>query len=217
MNDLYQHDMALTRQGTVRIAGVDEAGRGPLAGPVVAAAVVVNFNTPIDGINDSKKLTANRRDVMYERIVTSAGAYGIGVSTHEEIDEINILQATFQAMKRALEKLEGRYDILLIDGNQYIPGLPRQSQKTIVSGDAKSASIAAASILAKVTRDRLMEEYHNQYPRYDFAKHKGYGTKHHRAMISRHGLCGIHRKTFCEKIITQTDLFDGKDGQTWLT
>ena len=201
MNDLYRYDAAMTGQGAVRVAGVDEAGRGPLAGPVVAAAVILNLDDPIDGINDSKKLTAGRRDALYDKIAARAKAYGIGVSTPEEIDEINILQATFMAMKRALEALEGVYDLLLVDGNQYISGLPRQFQRPIVSGDAKSASIAAASILAKVTRDRAMEEYHRQYPQYGFAKHKGYGTKHHRDMIAQHGLCGIHRKSFCENIV----------------
>jgi len=211
MNDLYQHDITVSNGGAIRIAGVDEAGRGPLAGPVVAAAVILNVNEPIDGVNDSKKLTAARRDALYDKIIAAA-RHGIGVSTPEEIDEINILQATFQAMRRAAENLEGQYDLLLVDGNQYIAGLPRQCQKTVVSGDAKSASIAAASILAKVTRDRMMEGYHAQYPRYDFAKHKGYGTKLHREMIARHGLCPIHRKTFCGNIISQIDLFDGKDG-----
>ena len=211
MDDLYRHDTALAG-GTVMIAGVDEAGRGPLAGPVVAAAVVLDLDAPIDGVNDSKKLTAARRDALYDRITAGAAAFGIGVAAPEEIDEVNILQATFLAMRRALEKIEGRYGLLLVDGNQYIPGLPRGCQKTIVSGDAKSASIAAASILAKVTRDRVMEECHSRYPQYDFAKHKGYGTKLHRAMIAEHGLCGIHRKTFCENIITQIDLFDGGDG-----
>ena len=197
MSDLYQHDIAIAQAGPAMIAGVDEAGRGPLAGPVVAAAVVLNLDDPIAGVNDSKKLTAKRRDSLYGEITSRARAHGVGVSTPEEIDEINILQATFLAMRRALETLEGLYDLLLVDGNQYIAGLPRERQKTIVGGDAKSASIAAASIIAKVTRDRMMEEYHEKYPQYDFAKHKGYGTKYHMDMIGVHGVCEIHRKSFC--------------------
>ncbi|MCL2219642.1 MAG: ribonuclease HII [Chitinispirillia bacterium] len=211
MSDLYRHDIEIARQGAVRIAGVDEAGRGPLAGPVVAAAVVLRLDEPIGGVNDSKKLTAGRRDALYDKITAGAAAYGIGVSEAEEIDEINILQATFQAMRRALEQL-GEYGLLLVDGNQCIPGIPRESQRAIVSGDAKSASIAAASILAKVTRDRMMEEYHARYPQYAFAKHKGYGTKLHREMIIKNGLCRIHRKSFCDNILTHIDLFDERDG-----
>ncbi|MCL2182694.1 MAG: ribonuclease HII [Chitinispirillia bacterium] len=211
MNDLYGYDAAMAGNGAVRIAGVDEAGRGPLAGPVVAAAVVLNPDGPIDGVNDSKKLTAARRDALYGRIIIGAKAYGVGISPPEEIDAINILQATFLAMKRALAEMEGGggdakpYDLLLIDGNQYVPGIPREIQRVVVGGDAKSASVAAASILAKVTRDRIMEEYHVQYPQYGFDKHKGYGTKYHQEMIIRHGLCAIHRRTFCENIVMRTD------------
>ncbi|MDR3012177.1 MAG: ribonuclease HII [Chitinispirillales bacterium] len=196
MNDLYQHDMILAAQGAVRIAGVDEAGRGPLAGPVVAAAVVLNLSEPIDGINDSKKISEKRREALYEQIIQKAQKYATGISSPKEIDEINILQATFLAMKRAIEAINGFYDFLLIDGNQYVAGLSKDNQRSLTGGDAKSASIAAASIVAKVTRDRMMGEYHNQYPQYDFGKHKGYGTKKHREMITQHGLCEIHRKTF---------------------
>jgi len=200
MDELYLYDIAAA-QGRAGIAGVDEAGRGPLAGPVVAAAVVLNLDDPIEGVNDSKKLTAKRRDSLYDEIKARARAHGVGISTHEEIDKINILQATFLAMRRALEALEGLYDLLLVDGNQYVAGLPRERQRTVTGGDAKSASIAAASIIAKVTRDRMMEKYHEEYPRYDFAKNKGYGTKHHTDMISTHGLCEIHRKSFCGKFV----------------
>ena len=194
-----------------RIAGVDEAGRGPLAGPVVAAVVILNLERPIDGVNDSKKLTAAKRDKLFDAITGAAEAYGVGVAGREEIDEVNILQATFLAMRRALENAGGgRYDLLLVDGNQYIPGIPRERQKTIVGGDALSASVAAASIVAKVTRDRMMDGYHERYPQYDFAKHKGYGTKRHVEMIERHGLCEIHRRSFCKKIAAvQTELFGG--------
>jgi ribonuclease HII len=213
MNDLYRYDMEEAERSAprARIAGIDEAGRGPLAGPVVAAAVILDlYNNPIDGVNDSKKLTAAKRDKLFGLITDTAEAYGVGVADREEIDEINILQATVLAMRRALECLDGRYDVLLVDGNQYISGVPRERQKTIVGGDAISASIAAASIVAKVTRDRMMDGYHERYPQYDFAKHKGYGTKRHVEMIERHGLCEIHRKSFCKKILAaQTELFGG--------
>jgi ribonuclease HII len=194
----------------MRIAGIDEAGRGPLAGPVVAAVVILDLNRPIDGVNDSKKLTAAKRDKLFDLITDNAKAYGVGIADQGEIDEINILQATFSAMRRALEGIGGQYDLLLVDGNQYIAGVPRERQKTIVGGDALSASVAAASIIAKVTRDRMMDGYHERYPQYDFAKHKGYGTKRHVEQIERYGLCPIHRKSFCKKITAvQTELFGG--------
>ncbi len=211
MNDLYQYDIKeaarLNRQA--KIAGIDEAGRGPLAGPVVAAVVILDLNNrPIDGVNDSKKLTAAKRDTLFDLITDNAEAYGVGIADQGEIDGINILQATFLAMRRALECVDGRYGLLLVDGNQYIAGVPRERQKTIVGGDALSASIAAASIVAKVTRDRIMDGCHERYPQYDFAKHKGYGTKRHVEMIKLHGLCEIHRKSFCKKIVAaQTELF----------
>jgi len=212
MNDLYKYDIEqstrLGQTGPARIAGVDEAGRGPLAGPVVAAVVILDLYNPIDGVNDSKKLTAAKRDKLFDLITGTAEAYGVGVADQREIDEINILQATFLAMRRAIEVVNGRYDLLLVDGNQYIAGVPREWQKTIVGGDALSASIAAASIVAKVTRDRMMDGYHERYPQYGFAKHKGYGTKRHVEQIERHGLCEIHRKSFCKKITAaQTELF----------
>ena len=212
MNNLYGYDMEeAARSGRrARIAGIDEAGRGPLAGPVVAAVVILNPDRPIDGVNDSKKLTAAKRGKLFELITETAEAYGVGVANQDEIDEVNILQATFLAMRRSLEKVDGRYDLLLVDGNQYIAGVPRELQKTIVGGDALSASVAAASIVAKVTRDRMMDGYHERYPQYGFAKHKGYGTKRHMEMIERHGLCEIHRRSFCKKIAAaQTELFGG--------
>ena len=210
---LYGHDIAVAREGSARVAGIDEAGRGPLAGPVAAAAVILDLDNPIDGVDDSKKLTAARRDELYDAIVSSGCAYGVGLSTAREIDDMNILQATFLAMRRALAALCGgkiplaSRGLLLVDGNQYIAGVPRGIQKPIVGGDAKSASIAAASILAKVTRDRVMEDYHREYPQYGFAKHKGYGTKYHREMIAQYGLSPIHRRTFCGNVI-QTTLFE---------
>jgi ribonuclease HII len=194
------------RFGAVRLAGIDEAGRGPLAGPVVAAVVIQDLRgSPIEGVNDSKKLTAARRDSLFDAIINKAEAFGVGVADREEIDAVNILQATFLAMRRALENVDGRYDLLLVDGNQYIAGVPRERQKTIVGGDARSASIAAASIVAKVTRDRMMDGYHERYPQYGFAKHKGYGTKYHIEMIERYGLCEIHRRTFCKKFAAAPD------------
>jgi len=203
METLYRHDIAVARESSASVAGVDEAGRGPLAGPVAAAAVILDLDNPIDGVNDSKKLTAARRGELYDKIISSGCAYGVGISTPREIDDMNILQATFLAMRRALEALGG-YGLLLVDGNQYIAGIPRGVQRTIVGGDAKSASIAAASIIAKVTRDRIMEDCHNEYPQYNFAKHKGYGTKHHREMIAKHGLSPIHRTSFCGNIMQPT-------------
>jgi ribonuclease HII len=209
---LYDYDIAIAREEgeePIIIAGVDEAGRGPLAGPVAAAAIILDLDSPIEGVNDSKKLSAARRDTLYDKIVSSGCPYGIGTASAEEIDSVNIQQATFLAMRRALEALDEYYDLLLVDGNRHITGLPRETQRVIIGGDAKSASVAAASILAKVTRDRIMDEYDKEYPQYDFAKHKGYGTKHHQAMIKKHGLSDIHRRSFCGKIMGQIGLFDG--------
>ncbi|MFP4164414.1 MAG: ribonuclease HII [Chitinispirillaceae bacterium] len=196
---LYKHDRSLGDY-TVRIAGVDEAGRGPLAGPVVAGAVCLDLSNPISGIDDSKKLSAAKRDELFQKIVASGCRYAVGIAEPKEVDDVNILQATFCAMRRALEKLEGEYDRLLVDGNLFIRGISRDIQKTVVGGDALSASIAAASIIAKVTRDRLMEEYHLEYPQYGFLSNKGYGTEYHREMIEKHGLCPIHRRSFCHAV-----------------
>lgn len=179
------------------ICGVDEAGRGPLAGPVCAAAVILPPHCAIPGLNDSKKLTDKRRRELFPLICQQALAYGIAFATEQEIDEINILQATFLAMQRALDGLQVRPDLALIDGNRAKDfGLP---VRTIVKGDSLSASIAAASILAKVTRDRRMEELDETYPQYGFAVHKGYGTKRHYAALSEFGPCEIHRRTFLKK------------------
>ena len=179
-------------------AGVDEAGRGPLAGPVCAAAVILPKGLVIDGLNDSKKLTDKKRRELYDVITQSAVSYGIAMASEQEIDEINILQATFLAMQRALDKLAVKPDLALIDGNRAKDfGLP---VRTIVKGDSLSASIAAASILAKVTRDRLMEQLDAQYPQYGFAVHKGYGTRRHYAALREYGPCEIHRQTFLKKL-----------------
>ena len=192
---LYEHEAA--REGFACVCGVDEAGRGPLAGPVCAAAVILPPDIQIEGLNDSKKLTDKKRRALYDVIVEQAVSYGIAFADEQEIDEINILQATFLAMRRAFEKLTVMPDIALIDGNR-APGLSCR-ERTIVHGDALSASVAAASILAKVTRDRLMEEYDAQYPQYGFAVHKGYGTQRHYAALREFGACPIHRQTFLRK------------------
>lgn len=179
------------------ICGVDEAGRGPLAGPVCAAAVILPTHLQITGLNDSKKLTDKKRRELFPIIQEQAVAWGIGLASETEIDEINILQATFLAMRRALEQLNARPEIALIDGNRETDfGLP---VKTVVKGDSLSANIAAASVLAKVTRDNIMTEMANQYPEYGFEIHKGYGTKAHYEALRTYGPCPIHRKTFLKK------------------
>ena len=181
------------------VCGVDEAGRGPLAGPVYAAAVVLPCNVVIDGVNDSKKLSEKKRDYLYDVIKEKALYYCVSSASVEEIDELNILNATFLSMKRAVEGLETEPDLALIDGNM-CPSLNICS-KAIVKGDSLSQSIACASILAKVTRDRLMLKEAEKYPKYQFEKHKGYGTKLHIEMIKTHGPSPIHRKTFLRKIL----------------
>ena len=179
------------------ICGVDEAGRGPLAGPVCAAAVILPEHLQIPGLNDSKKLTDKKRRELFPVIQEQAVAYGIGLASEQEIDEIDILQATFLAMRRALNQLTVSPEIALIDGNRETDfGLP---VKTVVKGDSLSANIAAASILAKVTRDNLMMELAQQYPEYGFEIHKGYGTKAHYEALRTYGPCPIHRKTFLKK------------------
>ena len=179
------------------ICGVDEAGRGPLAGPVYAAAVILPRGLVIEGLNDSKKLTEKRREALYDVIVEQAVAYGIGSADEKEIDEINILQATFLAMRRAIAQLFVRPDLALIDGNRDSDfGVPAE---TVIGGDGKSANIAAASILAKVTRDRVMLDYAEQYPQYGFDVHKGYGTKRHYEALREYGPCPIHRQSFLRK------------------
>lgn len=179
------------------ICGVDEAGRGPLAGPVCAAAVILPKHLQIPGLTDSKKLTDKKRRELFPIIQEQAIAYGIGLASESEIDEINILQATFLAMRRALDQLSVRPEIALIDGNRETDfGLP---VKTVVKGDSLSANIAAASILAKVTRDNLMVELAEKYPEYGFEIHKGYGTKAHYEALGTYGPCPIHRRSFLKK------------------
>ena len=179
------------------VCGIDEAGRGPLAGPVFAAAVVLPFGIEIEGLNDSKKLSERKREMLFDIICEKAVSFGIASCDEKEIDEINILNASMLAMKRAHEKLSLNTDIALIDGNK-TPDLKCKSE-AIVKGDAKSASIAAASILAKVSRDRFMLEMAEKYPEYEFKKHKGYPTKLHYEKLSQFGPCEIHRMTFLRK------------------
>lgn len=185
--------------GYTAICGIDEAGRGPLAGPVFAAAVILPPGLYIEGINDSKKLSAKRREALFGVIQEKAVSWSVGFATEQEIDEINILQATFLAMKRAAAGLSVRPDFALVDGNR-MPGLGVPA-RTIVKGDALSESIAAASILAKVSRDRLMLEIDRIYPEYGFAKHKGYGTALHNERILKYGPCPVHRRTFLKKLL----------------
>ena len=181
------------------ICGIDEAGRGPLAGPVVAAAVVLPKECGILGLNDSKKLTPARREALYKEIREKAVSFGVGVVSPGVIDEINILQATYEAMRQAVSALTVSPDRFLNDA-VVIPGIEAERQVSIVKGDAKSVSIAAASILAKVERDHMMEAYDGLYPQYGFARHKGYGTKAHMEAIRAFGMCPIHRRTFLKKM-----------------
>ena len=195
--DLWAYEREAFTDGVKLVCGVDEAGRGPLAGPVCAAAVILPPELVIPGLNDSKKLTDKKRRELYDVITAEAVSYGIAFASEKEIDEINILQATFLAMARAMEKLTPQPELALIDGNRAKDfGLP---VRTIVKGDSLSASIAAASILAKVTRDRLMEQYDEAYPQYGFAVHKGYGTKRHYEALREFGPSPIHRMTFLKK------------------
>lgn len=192
------------QEGYQLVAGIDEAGRGPLAGPVVAAAVILPPDYVNIEINDSKQLTAGKREELYEIINKEAVAIGMMVVDADTIDRVNILQATLQAMRDAVLELPTSPDFLLIDGNQRVPILT--PQKPIVKGDSLSISIAAASIIAKVSRDRIMEMYHRQFPQYNFQQNKGYGTKEHLDAIKQFGICKIHRKSFHVKNLNQTKL-----------
>ena len=195
--NMWEIEESVHAQGYSMICGVDEAGRGPLAGPVCAAAVILPNHLEIPGLTDSKKLTDKKRRELYPIIKEQAIAWGIGFASEQEIDEINILQATFLAMQRAIDQLEGKADFALIDGNREKDfGLP---VKTVVKGDSLSANIAAASVLAKVTRDDIMVDLAEKYPQYAFEIHKGYGTKAHYAALTEHGPSPIHRMTFLKK------------------
>ena len=191
---MWHYETQLRKQGYRIIAGIDEAGRGPLAGPVVAASSILPENCQIEGLRDSKKLTEKKRDQLYGIISEKAISIGIGIVFEETIDQINILQATKMAMVKSVSKLECGPDFLLIDGNQNLNS--KIPQRAIIKGDALSASIASASIIAKVTRDRIMKHSHKMHPQYGFSKHKGYGTREHLENIIKFGPSKIHRKTF---------------------
>ena len=213
MNSLREFDE--TYEGTV--LGVDEAGRGPLAGAVVAGAVIIpEYFSELDEINDSKKLTEKKREKLFEIIIEKC-IVGIGISDEKEIDEVNILNATFYAMRKAISQVTEKteFDVILVDGNHKIKGYMGK-QEEVIKGDAKSLSIAAASIVAKVTRDRMMLEVDKEFPEYNFAKHKGYGTKLHREILLEKGPCKYHRKSFLKKILgdeSQDKISEGKNNK----
>ena len=195
----FSYETEAHQNGFEVVCGVDEAGRGPLAGPVFAAAVILpeGYSHPV--LNDSKKLSEKKRDLVFDDIIRDAVSYSVGIATEKEIDEINILNATFLAMKRAVDGLSIKPDLAYIDGNQY----PRTGVKevTIIKGDSKCMSVAAASIIAKVSRDRFMLKIAEEYPEYQFEKHKGYGTKLHYEMIEQYGVSPVHRRSFLKKIL----------------
>lgn len=195
----YEYELKAQSQGFQLVCGVDEAGRGPLAGPVYAAAVILPQGLVIDGLNDSKKLSEKKREQLYDKVIESAVAWSVGIATEQEIDEINILQATFLAMRRAVEGLEIKADYALIDGNRMPP--LNINGETVIKGDSLSMSIAAASIIAKVSRDRFMLEIDEKYPEYQFKKHKGYGTALHYEMLQKYGVSPVHRRSFLKKIL----------------
>ena len=197
--DWFLFEKEAAQKGYSAVCGIDEAGRGPLAGPVFAAAVILPAEVEIPGLNDSKKLTAKKREALFPLIQEKAVSWSVAFATESEIDEINILQATYLAMRRACEGLSIPADYALVDGNRMPPlSVPGE---TIIKGDGLSASIAAASVLAKVSRDRLMLELDSLYPEYQFAKHKGYGTALHVELLRKYGPCPIHRRSFLTKIL----------------
>lgn len=202
LKKLKQIDKEFFDMGMEYVCGIDEAGRGPLAGPVVVACVIMPEDSMIEGVNDSKKITEKRREKIYEEIIDQAICYGIGISDQEEIDDINILQATKKALKQALASMDIKPNVILVDALKGIDtlGIPYRS---IIKGDANSYSIAAASIIAKVTRDRIMREWDKIYPEYGFLGHKGYGTAKHIQAIKEYGLCPIHRRSFTKNFISK--------------
>ncbi len=195
----YEFEHRAHEEGFAVVCGVDEAGRGPLAGPVYAAAVILPDGLEEMGINDSKKMSEKKREALFDIIIENATAYGIGFATETEIDEINILNATFLAMRRAVEAMGVKPDLVLVDGNRK-PNTGYE-EMTLVKGDAKSISISAASILAKVSRDRYMKDLAQRHPEYKFEQHKGYGTKLHYEMIEQYGILPDHRRSFLKKIL----------------
>ncbi len=200
-SELYLFDELFRQKGFSALCGIDEAGRGPLAGPVCAAAVILDPTEPLEGLDDSKKISPRRREILFSQITAKALAFGVGWADEKEIDQLNILQATFLAMHRAVDQMGLAPDLLLVDGNRD-PGFSGIETVCVVGGDRQSASVAAASILAKVSRDRYMEKMEEAYPGYGFAKHKGYGTKEHRQAIAEKGPCPIHRESFLGKILS---------------
>ena len=200
LEKLKEIENELYLKGAKKICGIDEAGRGPLAGPVVVAAAIMPEDSFIEGVNDSKKVSEKKREKLYDEITSSAIAWGVGIIEPQEIDDINILNATKKGLTKALKELVEKPDIILVDALTGIDtlGIPYQS---IIKGDAKSYSIAAASIIAKVTRDRIMRQWDEIYPEYGFEKHKGYGTKAHIEVIKNDGICPIHRKSFVKNFI----------------
>ncbi len=209
--DPYAFDEAVRKDGFEIITGVDEAGRGPLAGPVVAAAVILPREIKIDGVRDSKKIPEGEREQLFREILINALDIGVGIVGAEEIDRVNILKATILAMHNAITGLSKKTDIILIDALR-IPSI-KITQKPVIKGDAKSASIAAASIIAKVVRDRIMVEYHSLYPHYGFDRHKGYGTRVHLDRIREYGPCPIHRKSF-QKVMDVELPFEESDSSS---
>ena len=197
---LKEKENELRKKGFQYICGIDEAGRGPLAGPVVIASVIMPVDSMIEGVNDSKKISEKKREKIYDQILEEAISYGVAIIGQDEIDDINILNATKKGLTISLQELSQRPDLILVDALNGIDtmGIPYDS---IIKGDAKCYSIAAASIIAKVTRDRIMREWDKVYPEYGFEKHKGYGTAAHIAAIREHGLCPIHRRSFTKKFI----------------
>lgn len=201
MNSLKKFDNSFLSHKVKVIAGVDEAGRGPIAGPVVAAAAMFDNRTYHKQINDSKKLNEKTREELYEWIINNCISYGIGIVDHEEIDSINILQASLKAMKHAAEQLSRKPDLILIDGNKSF--ISELHTEPVVKGDAKSFSVAAASIIAKVTRDRIMKKLSTDHPEYLWMQNKGYPTKAHIEAVRKHGVSPLHRKTFLSKILNE--------------
>jgi ribonuclease HII len=201
-NNLKNFDLSFIKNQYELIAGIDEAGRGPLAGPVVAAAVIFDKSTVLNEVNDSKKLSEKKREFLYDQIINSCVSYGIGIIDHIEIDKINILQASLKAMQIAIDKLSPQPDFILIDGNKkFYSEIPTE---TIIKGDSKSFAIAAASIIAKVTRDRIMIEAAKEYPDYLWERNKGYATRAHINAIKKFGSTTLHRKTFLSRILEES-------------
>jgi ribonuclease HII len=200
LTNLKAYEEELHQKGFKYICGIDEAGRGPLAGPVVIAAVIMPKDSMIEGVNDSKKVSEKKREILYEKILEEAISYGVAIIGQDEIDNINILNATKKGLTMSLKELTVKPDLILVDASEHIDtlGIPYEA---IIKGDAKAYSISAASIIAKVTRDRIMREWANIYPEYGFEVHKGYGTAKHIEVIKEQGICPIHRKTFTKNFI----------------